>query len=119
MNEHNNELADKLINALESFLTLDETIKYFYQIESDLKSVIPHCPTESDKRLFKSCLRSAEHARYLAESAMRHLEKHGCLHSIVIDPLVSSIRMFSMKHRLVRKRSYEIVDLSENKQSEI
>lgn len=116
MNEHNNELADKLINALESFLTLDKTIKYFHQIESDLKSAIPHCPTESDKKLFKSCLRSAEYARSCAESAMRHLEKHGCLEIRVINPIEDSINRFRKKHYLVRKRSYEIVELLENKE---
>lgn len=113
----NNDLADALVSALESFLTLDETIKYFHNIETDLKNVIPHCPTESDKRLFKSCLRSAEHVRFLAKSAMRSLEKHGRLYSIVADPLVSSIRLFRMKHDLVLKRSYELVDLFENSKS--
>lgn len=112
MMHRNNDLADALVSALESFLTLDQTIKYFHNIETDLKNAIPYCPTDSDKRLFKSCLRSAEHVRSLAESAMRSLEKHDCLYSIVVDPLVSSIRMFSMKHELVRKRSYEIVDLT-------
>ena len=113
----NNDLADTLVSALESFLTLDQTIKYFHNIESDLKNAIPYCLTDSDQRLFKSCLRSAEHARSLAESAMRSLEMHGCLYSIVVDPLVSSIRLFHMRHDLVLKRSYEIVDLFENKQS--
>ena len=113
----NNDLADALVSALESFLTLDETIKYFHQIESDLKNAIPHCPTESDKRLFKSCLRSAEYARSRAESAMRHLEKHGCLDVRVINQIEDSIKQFRTKHVLVRKRSYELVDLFENKQS--
>lgn len=114
MKIHNNELADRLINALESFLTLDETIKYFHQIESDLKNAILHCPTESDKKLFKSCLRSAKYARSCAESAMRHLEKHGCLEMRVINPIEDSIKQFRKKHYLVRKRSYEIVELLEN-----
>lgn len=116
MKNRNNALANKLINALEAFLTLDEIIKYFRSIESDLKNAIPHCPTESDERLFKSCLRSAEHARYLAESAMQSLERHGCLYSIVVDPLVSSIRLFHMQHSLVLKRSCEIIELLENQE---
>lgn len=110
----NDELRDAFLNTIDSFLSLNETIRYFHKIESDLKKTIPECPTESDRRLFKRCLRYAECSRANAEIAMLELEHLGYFQRVSINRLTSSINTFNREFDLVRKRSYEIIDLLEN-----
>lgn len=117
MQHSNDELIERAVNALESFLTLDKTIKYFSTIELKLKKAIPKCPTKSDERLFKKCFDFARHARLNAELVMLDLESHGVLHWTSVDRLTSSINMFNKEYDRVIKRSYEIIDLLENNKS--
>ena len=49
----NDELIERAENALESFLVLNKTIRYFRKTELTLTKAIPKCLTNSDKRLFK------------------------------------------------------------------
>lgn len=114
MTHINDELIERAVNALESFLTLDKTIKYFSTIELKLKKAIPKCPTKSDERLFKRCFDYARCARLNAELAMIDLENHGGLNCSSVNRLASSINMFNKEYDRVIKRSYEIIDLLEN-----
>lgn len=113
--EHiNDELIEKATNTLESFFALDKIIKHFRDVELKLTRATLECPTESDKRLFESCLKSAECARVNAKLAMIDLENHGGLHPTSVNRLAESVIVFNRKYCHVIKRFYEIIDLLEN-----
>ena len=113
----NDELIERAENALESFLVLNKTIKYSRKTELTLTKAILKCPTNSDKRLFKRCLDYAKCSLFYAELAMFELENYGGLSRESVNRLTSSIDMFNKEYDLVRKRSYEIVDLLEKNKS--
>lgn len=117
MQHTNDELIERAENALESFLVLNKTINYFRKTELTLTKVIPKCPTDSDKRLFKRCLDYAKCSIFVAELAMSELENYGGLSRESVKRLTSSINMFNKEYDLVQKRSYEIVDLLEKNKS--
>lgn len=113
----NDELIERAMNALESFLALDKTIKYFRKTELTLTKAIRKCPTNSDKRLFKRCLDYAKCSLFYAELAIFELENYGGLSRDSVNLLNSSINMFNKEYDCVIKRSYEIIDLLENNES--
>ena len=113
----NDELIERAENALESFLVLNKTIKYFRKTELTLTKAIPKCPTNSDKRLFKRCLDYAKCSLFYAELAMFELENYGGLSRESVNRLTSSINMFNKEYDRVIERSYEIIDLLENNKS--
>lgn len=113
--EHiNDELIERAANALESFFALDKIIKHFRDVELKLTRATLACQTESDKRLFESCLKSARCAEVNAKLAMIDLEKRGSLHPASVNRLVASVNMFNKKYDRVIERFHEIVDLLEN-----
>lgn len=114
MQHINDELIERAENALESFLVLNKTIKYFRDIELKLKKTIPKCPTKSDERLFKRCLDYAKCSLFYAELAMFELENYGGLSRESVNRLTSSINMFNKEYDRVIERSYKIIDLLEN-----
>lgn len=113
MDHINDELIERAENALESFLVLDKTIKHFRRVELNLTRATLACPTESDKRLFERCLKSAKCAIVNAKLAMLDLENYGGLHLASVNRLAASIQSFNMKYRRVIERFHEIVDLLE------
>lgn len=114
MDHINDELIERSINALDSFLALDEIIKHFRDVESKLTRATLACPTESDKRLFERCLNSARCVGVNAKLAMIDLENHGGLHPTSVNRLTESVVVFNRKYCRVIKRFHEIVDLLEN-----
>ena len=114
MTHINDESIERSANALESSLLLNEIIKHFHDVELKLTRATLACPTESDKRLFESCLKSAECARVNAKLAMIDLENHGGLHPTSVNRLAESVVVFNRKYCRVIKRFHEIIDLLEN-----
>lgn len=114
MTHINDESIERSANSLESSLLLNEIIKRFHDVELKLTRATLACPTESDKRLFESCLKSAECARVNAKLAMIDLENHGGLHPTSVNRLAESVVVFNRKYCHVIKRFYEIIDLLEN-----
>ena len=76
---------------------------------SNLKVMIPDCDKQSDKELFRRCLKKAEYAKKILDESNEFLDLHGFLYRSTIDRLVDAVEDFNKDLYPARKRSLDIL----------